>query len=80
MTKYLAPLGVFVGGNFALLVAWLFLGAIGAAGTQLAADTAPIASTFPYWTMVVGNVKFWVFFIFEGVVLYGTAKAFLAVK
>lgn len=80
MTKYLAPLGVFILGNLALLVVFLFLPAIGTAGEQLAADTAEIGSTFWKWSWAVGNVKFLVFVAFELVVLYGTARAFLAVR
>lgn len=80
MSKYLAPLGVFVGGSGALLVAFLFMPAIGTAGETLAADTAAIASTFWGWGWVVGSVKLWVFLVLELVVLCGTAKAFLSVK
>lgn len=80
MGKYLTPLWVFVGGNLCLLIAWLFMPAIGTAGTQLAADTANISSTFWNWTWVVGSVKLLVYVAFELVVLYSTAKAFLAVK
>ena len=80
MGKYLAPLVVFVGGNLALLVVFLFLPAIGAAGDQLAADSAAMASTFWNWTMVVSNVKFWVFLIFELLVLVATGKEFMKVR
>lgn len=80
MSKYLAPLGVFIGGSFILLVAFLFMSAIGSAGEQLEAETAAIASTFWNWGMIVGNVKFWVFLILWLVVLYATARAFLKVR
>ena len=80
MKKYLAPLGVFVMGNAALLVVFLFLSSIGDAGDQLAVDTAAMAPTFWNWTLVVDNVKFIVFLMFELVVLFLTGKALLAVR
>ena len=63
-----------------MLVAFLFMPAIGTAGETLAADTAAIAGTFWGWGWVVGSVKLWVFLALWLVVLYGTAKTFLAVK
>lgn len=80
MTKYFAPLAVFVLGNFALLIAFVFLPAIGTGAEQLASDTANISSTFWGWTWVVGGTKLWVFLALEFAVLFGTAKAFLSVK
>ncbi len=80
MIKYFRPLGVFVGGHLLLLIVWLFLLAVGDAGTQLAADTAAAASTFWGWTWVVGSVKLIVFFVFEALILFATAKAFLATR
>lgn len=79
MKKYLMPLGIFVLGNLCLLVAFLFLPAIGTAGTQLAADTADKASYFWGWTWAVGGIKLWVLLGLELAVLYGTGKAFLKV-
>ena len=80
MFKYIAPLGVFLGGNFVLLLVFLFLPAVGDAGDTLAAATSSYASNFWGWDWVVGNVKFWVFFIFEMVILGMTTMAFLKVK
>lgn len=80
MTKYLAPLGVFVMGNLVLLVVFLFLGAIGTAGEELVEETAEIAPTFWNWSWAAGNLKFLVFLMFEAVILYATGKAFLKVK
>lgn len=80
MSKYFAPLGVFIGGQTFLLIGFLFWGALGDAGTQLAVDTADVASTFWGWTWVVGSVRLLVFLIVEGIILFSTAKAFLAVR
>ena len=80
MRKYFAPLGVFIGCQVILLIGFLFWGAIGDAGTQLASDTAAVASTFWGWTWVVSSVRLIVFLVVEGIILFATAKAFLAVK
>lgn len=80
MTKYLAPLGVFVLGQVALLFVFVFMPMIGTASEQMVTDTAGMASTFWLWTWVGGGTKLWVFLVFEFAVLFGTAKAFLAVR
>ena len=80
MTKYFGPFGIFLGGNMVLLLLFLFLPAIGTSGEQLAAETASYAENFWGWDWVVGNVKFWVFFILEAAVLFMTARAFLKVR
>jgi hypothetical protein len=53
MSKYFMPLKVFIGGQFGLLLMWLVLPDIGAAGTTLAAT--PHASTF--WGMIFAAVS-----------------------
>lgn len=80
MSKYLVPLGVFVGGQVLLLVGFLFFSHINAAGTQLAADTVAIASTFWGWTWVVSSIRLIIFVLAELLVLYMTARAFMALK
>ena len=80
MSKYFAPLKVFIGGQVFLLIGFLFWGALGDAGTQLAADTANVSSTFWGWTWVVSSVRLLVFLVVEGIILFATAKAFLAIK
>lgn len=80
MIKHLTPLWVFLGGNITLLIVFLFLPALGDAGTQLEADTAGIASIFWGWSWVVGSVKLLVFLVLEMLVLFATAKAFLATR
>jgi len=80
MIKGLAPLKIFFFGNALLLVGMLFWGSIGDAGTQLAADTASVASAFWGWEWVVASARLLVFIIFEGLILFATAKAFLGVK
>jgi uncharacterized integral membrane protein len=80
MTKYLAPLGVFLGGNVLLLILMLYFPAIKTASTQLAADTAAVASVFWGWTWVVSSVRLLVFVIAELTILFVTAKAFLKVR
>jgi hypothetical protein len=39
MTKYLAPLGIFIGGQLLLLILWLFLPQMGDAGAAVAANS-----------------------------------------
>jgi len=80
MTKYLAPLVVFVMGNLILLVVFLLLPIVGTAGVNLASETEGMASTFWNWTWVVGNVKLLVFLVFNACVLYATARAFLKAR
>ncbi len=80
MMKYLRPLGVFLGGQLFLLIVFLFLPAIGTAGTGLAAATAEYDTVFWGWTWAVGAVKLWVVLFLELIVLYVTARTFLATK
>jgi len=80
MSEYLKPLWVFLGGNALLLVLWLFLPAIGDAGTALSAATAAHADTFWGWTWVVGSVKLFVVVLGELVVLFATFRAFLSAR
>ena len=80
MSKYLAPLGIFVGGQFLILIVLLFFPAIGSAADQLASDTAGMASTFWGWTWVVSGTRLWVLMVLEGIILFVTAKAFLGLK
>jgi hypothetical protein len=80
MTKYLAPLGVFLGGNALLLVLMLFFPAIKTSTTQLAADTAGVASVFWGWTWVVSSARLLIFIIAELAILYVTAKAFMKIR
>ena len=82
MKKYLAPLGVFAGGMITALLLYLFLGNIGDAADQLAADSAAIAPTFWKFSVVAnGNaVQFIVFLSVLIITLYATAKTFLKVR
>ncbi len=80
MLKYLAPLGVFIGGNFLLLIGLLFFPALKSTTDTLATGTAGIASTFWGWTWVVGSTRLIIFVIFELLILFATAKSFLKVK
>jgi len=80
MKKYLAPLWVFITLNVLLLVAFLFMPAIGTAGEELAEATAETGAFAWGWTWVVGSVKLIVFLVFELLILFITAKAFLAVR
>lgn len=81
MKKYLAPLGIFAGGQILLLFAFLYLTPIGTAVDTLQADTAAVASTFWNWTWLSGNVvKFLIYIGLELFTLYLTAKSFLAIR
>jgi len=82
MSKYLRPLGVFVTGHIALLIAFLVFPAMDTAGTQLAADTANASAAvggFWGWSWVVSSIRLIVFLVFELLILYFTARAFLLV-
>ena len=82
MSKYLFPLKVFIGGHVALLIAFLVFPAMDTAGTQLAADTANASASvggFWGWTWVVSSIRLIVFLVFELLILFGTARAFLVV-
>jgi hypothetical protein len=80
MKKYLAPLTVFVGGQFLLLIAFLFFPAISASGTKLAADTAPYASTFWGWSWVVSSTRLIVWVALEFAVIFASVMTFLHAK
>ena len=80
MTKYFAPLRIFVVGHILLLVVWLLMPAVGDAGDQLAAATAANASTFWGWTWVVSGLRFWVWLAFEAGILYVTARSLIGLK
>lgn len=82
MKKYLVPLGVFLGGNILLLALFLVLPTIGNtvdAGTAAAADYSDV---FWNWDLFSSgaNVKFFIMFMWEMLVLFITARAFLAMK
>ena len=82
MGKYLVPLYVFLGGQLVALFCFLFLGAIGTATEQLAADTAAISGVFWNWSWVSNPnvVKFLIFLFIELLTLYLTARAFMKVR
>lgn len=81
MKKYLAPLGIFVGGHILMLFAYLFLSHIGTVVDTLQTDTAAIASTFWNWTWLSGAVvQFLIYLVMELLILFATAKAFLAIR
>ena len=80
MIKYLAPLGIFIGGNVMLLFIGLFLPAINTVSETLATDTAAIADTFWGWSWVVSGTRFWVFLAVEAAILYATAKSLLRLR
>jgi len=80
MRKYLAPLEVFVIGQLLLLGAFLLLPALDTATTQLAAETAPIASVFWGWSWAPTVGKYAFIIAAELAILWATAKAFLAIK
>ena len=80
MKKYLAPLGIFLGGSIMAVLAFVLLPAIGTAGDNLATATSSYESNFWGFSWIVGSVEFWVFFIIEMLVLVATFKAFLKVR
>ncbi len=80
MKKYLAPLGIFIGGQFLMLIVFLFFPALGQTGDQLAADTAAMAPTFWGWAWVVSGFRLWVFLALATGILYATFKSFISAK
>jgi hypothetical protein len=80
MSKYLAPLGVFLGGNAFLLILWLFFPALGVVSTELFASTAEHADVFWGWSWVVSSTRILVFVIAELFILFGTLVALLRTK
>ena len=80
MKKYLAPLGVFVGGNLLLLVAFLFFAAFGTAGDAVAANASGYGDTFWGLTWVTGSFRLLIYVVLELIILFGTAVAFIRVK
>jgi uncharacterized membrane protein YjfL (UPF0719 family) len=80
--KQLIPLWVFVSGQIAALVAFLFLGSIGDAATQLQTDAAAYSSVFWNfdWVTNPNVVKFLVFLLIELLTLYATAKIFIKTR
>ena len=80
MSKYLAPLGVFIGGNLLLLIVWLFLPNIGESGTELAEHVGQYGGLFWGMSWAAGAVKLFVVVLGEGLVLFATFRAFLSAK
>lgn len=79
MKSFFAPLWIFVFGNVLLLFAFLFMPAIDTAQAQLAADTAAVAATFWGWSwlMTSGVVRWFIYLILEGLILFATFKTFM---
>jgi hypothetical protein len=75
---FFLPLKIFVVGNLFLLITFPFFPAIGAAADSLAADTAGVAGTFWGWSwlMTAGMVKWLIYAVFEGFILFATFMAF----
>jgi hypothetical protein len=78
MKNYLMPLWIFVGGQFLILILWLFLSAIGTAGDTLA--TNEHISTFWGMTWAAGSIRFIVIIAGELIVTIAALIAFLHAK
>ncbi len=80
MKQWLAPLGVFAMGQILVLFLTLFLPAIDAAKDILNSETVAISGFAWGWTWLMsqGVVRFIIYFIVEALILWATAKAFLA--
>jgi len=76
MTKFLAPLGIFIMGNLLLLVMFIFFPAIGTASDKLAEETAGFMGWG--WQWAVSSTRLLVFLIAELVILFAVAKSFLS--
>lgn len=82
MRKYMAPLGVFVGGQLLLLIVFLFLSTIGSVADTMATEAAS-ASTWAWgfdWWSDSSVVKMLVVVIVEILTLWAATKAFLGIK
>lgn len=82
MINYIRPLVIFVLGNLLLLIVALFMPGIDTATAALASETAELnAWAWGWnWLMSQGVVRLLIYLIFEGLILFATAKAFLAQK
>jgi hypothetical protein len=77
LRAYLKPLFCFVGGQFFLLIVFLFFPALNDASVKLASDTAPYASTFWGWTWVVSSTRLIVWVALEFAVIFASMMTFL---
>lgn len=80
MTKYFRPLFLFFSLQLVLLIVFLFFPALGSAETQLVEHTTAWANIGWGWTWIVGSLRLIVVVLFEFVILFITARAFLAVR
>ena len=82
MTKYLAPLGIFIGGNILVLVIYLILPTVGNIVDADVAGAGDYSGVFWQWGLISSGtfVKFLVMFIAEMLILFATAKAFLKTR
>lgn len=82
MKKYFKPLGVFVSGQFVLLIVFLLFSFAGSQIDNLAADTAAYHDTF--WNLSwLTNSTVWQLGIYIGielVTLFSTAVVFIKTK
>lgn len=78
MSKYLAPLGIFVTGHIFMLMLFLFFPALGDSVTALNASVnETVKATFWGWEWVSGSIRVWVFLFSEMFILGATAIAFI---
>ena len=80
MKKFLAPLGVFVGGHIIFLIVLVFMAAIGTAGDSLQTATAATGTYIWGWSWIVGGTRLWVWLFFELFILFSTGVAFLKAR
>ena len=80
MKKYMFPLWVFVSGQIVLLIVLLFLPAVGAAGDNLAAETAHWATIGWGWGWISNSTRLIVFIMLELTIMFLTGKAFLSAR
>ena len=78
MREFFQPLIIFVVGNVAVLFLFLFYPEIGDLETQLVSDTAGWSGWG--WSWVSSGVRFLVFAIAEGVILFAVGKSILGLR
>ena len=80
MTEYFRPLWIFISGNIALLLVYLFFPAIGVVQGTLETDIAGSVGNFWGLSWVITSTRVIIVVIFEAVILYAVARSILGLK
>lgn len=80
MKEFFAPLWIFIGGNFILLLFFLFFPAIGSVQTQLESDIAADAANYWGLSAAITSTRLIIVVLFEGLILFAAGRAFLKLR